>query len=300
MCVHCPPAPREKARTRPHVLHDVDEQSASRGRDPFHRLAGTRGVDERWRECGRRLRRDGEVEGRDGAARDRRGPGRPLRGETDDRRPVDHLDDARLEGDRELHDVSPSHQIVLGLKGRERTIDERGAAPPGVDEGEGGNAVAAVTGAPTIDLDRLLERLPTREAPDDEGIPRRRELPRLHLTGEEDRVATRPGNTQFGAREGEAVRDEAARLEVELADRHRVLASVGERDQATILAGLHTVGAVPDPVRLLRRGERVEVEHGRPLRRGRAVGGERRAPPDPAHVRLVAPEVVELSPRNST
>ena len=81
-------------------------------------------------------------------------------------------------------------------------------------------------------------------------------------------------------------------LRVELADDVGVGAAAREGDQAPVVGRLEPGRAVPDPVLLLGLGEGVEVEHRLPLRLRLAVLVERRAPPQPALVLLVAPEVV--------
>ena len=57
--------------------------------------------------------------------------------------------------------------------------------------------------------------------------------------------------------------------------------------------GVQRVGAAPDPVFLLRRAQRIEVDHRLPLRLGLAVLGQRGAAPQAARVGGVLPQVVQ-------
>ena len=60
----------------------------------------------------------------------------------------------------------------------------------------------------------------------------------------------------------EAVRHELAGGKIELADRDRVLAAVGQADEAAALGGRRAIHALEDPIRLLRLGQSVKVEDG--------------------------------------
>jgi hypothetical protein len=106
-------------------------------------------------------------------------------------------------------------------------------------------------------------------------------------------VRVDPGVEALGLGQHEAVRDEAAPVEVELAHDVRVDALAGERDERPPAAAREHLCPVPVPALALRPGERVEVEEHLPLRLGLAVLVERRATPDAARVAHIPPEVVE-------
>ncbi|PBI84826.1 hypothetical protein BKP43_50060 [Variovorax boronicumulans] len=101
-----------------------------------------------------------------------------------------------------------------------------------------------------------------------------------------------PGDVVLRLRQREAAFDERHAHQVELAHHVGVGAAARQRDQAAFVRGLQAVGAVPNPVLAVLRGQRVEVEHGLPRGLGRAVLVERGAAPQALGVRLVAPEVV--------
>ena len=73
------------------------------------------------------------------------------------------------------------------------------------------------------------------------------------------------------------------------------LASAPPREseiRASLYSGLQRLGSMPDPVLLLFLAKGVEIEHDFPVGLGLAVLLERGAPPEPARVLGVAPEVV--------
>jgi len=164
-----------------------------------------------------------------------------------------------------------------------------------VVERYGRHTIAAILRRSAKDLHRRRQRRPPREALDNVRIAGGRQLSLVPLARYQERVFTNPRGPLFAMWQYETISDERAGACIELAHCHRVLTPVGERDHAPPLGGRRTVGPLPDPVRLLGACERIEIEHRRPLGRCRAVAGERRAPPDPAHMRAVLPEVVQLA-----
>ena len=100
-----------------------------------------------------------------------------------------------------------------------------------------------------------------------------------------------PRHRLFAARQGEAAGDERAGVEIEFADRRRILAAIGQGDQAPSLIGLKAGCAMPHPTLSLGFPECVDVENRRPLRRGRPIAGQCCLPPDTAEMGRVLPEV---------
>jgi hypothetical protein len=111
----------------------------------------------------------------------------------------------------------------------------------------------------------------------------------------EHAVAIAPGDAALGLRDVEAIGDELAGLEVELAAHRRVGAAHGQPDHAAVVVGVAAAGAGPDPVLVLLGGQRVDVEEDVPVRLVAAVLVQRGLAPDAAHVLGVAPEVVDLA-----
>ncbi|MNT21108.1 hypothetical protein D3C72_1564330 [compost metagenome] len=81
--------------------------------------------------------------------------------------------------------------------------------------------------------------------------------------------------------------------QVELADRHGVLAAVRQVDQAAGLVGSQAGRTLEHPVAAFGFRERVDVQQGLPLRRRGAIAVQRRAAPDALWVGRVLPEVAE-------
>jgi hypothetical protein len=114
------------------------------------------------------------------------------------------------------------------------------------------------------------------------------------IGADQQSVAIDPVDGGLGFGNDEAAVDEAAAAEIELAHHVRVRAAGADRDEAAAIIGGEAIGAVPDPALALRLAERVDVDHGAPLRFAGAIGGERRDPPQAARVSRVAPEVGDL------
>src|SRR6185437_16917757 len=83
--------------------------------------------------------------------------------------------------------------------------------------------------------------------------------------------------------------------QVELSHFHRVAATGRQRYQAEPELRLHALRAFEHPLLVLDLVQRVHVQQGFPLRAGLAVFVQRGAPPDAARMRLVLPEVVEIT-----
>ena len=93
---------------------------------------------------------------------------------------------------------------------------------------------------------------------DDEGVAGLGHGAGTPVAGDEQGVFVDPGDVLLGVREDEAVFDEVAGLEIELAQGVGVFAAGGEGDEAEAVAGIEAVEAVLDPllVVLLWRGRR--------------------------------------------
>ncbi|GIX17236.1 MAG: hypothetical protein KatS3mg119_1422 [Rhodothalassiaceae bacterium] len=98
----------------------------------------------------------------------------------------------------------------------------------------------------------------------------------------------------------EAAVDEALRRRVELPHHDRVAAAARKRDHAAGIGGRQAGRALPHPVLALLLRQPVDIQQHLPGRGIRLVGGERRAPPQPADMRLVLPEIVDVAgPQNA-
>src|SRR5690349_10292117 len=150
---------------------------------------------------------------------------------------------------------------------------------------------ADVGGGSAKYLDRCRQRLPATDALDDERITGAGELAGRPFAADQHRVGALPGRSLLPSRQREAGTNEPPGGEVELAQRHRIFTAVGQADHAPALRRLIAVGTAPEPVRLLRLGQRVEVEHRCPFRRGCAVVGKPGPTPYSAHAVIVLPEI---------
>src|SRR5262249_12964337 len=85
-----------------------------------------------------------------------------------------------------------------------------------------------VFGSAPVDLDGVRERLPANESLHDVRIARRRELALVPLARDQEGVLADPPDVVFPLVEQEAGLREHPRREVDLTDRGRILAAVGE------------------------------------------------------------------------
>ena len=92
----------------------------------------------------------------------------------------------------------------------------------------------------------------------------------------------------------EAVSDEFALFHIEFAHHRGVGAATRQFDQGQGVVGFDDFGARPHPVRIVNARQFIDVDDDVPLGRLGAVAGQRRAPPQPARVLRVAPEVVQV------
>ena len=99
----------------------------------------------------------------------------------------------------------------------------------------------------------------------------------------------------FGVGEDEAVFDEFAGLEIELAEGVGVFAAGGEGDEAEAVAGVEAVEALLRPTSRCLCGEGVVVEDGVPVGLVGEVAGEGGAAEDAADVLGVLPGVVDVA-----
>lgn len=90
----------------------------------------------------------------------------------------------------------------------------------------------------------------------------------------------------------EAVVDEPALRDVELADDDRVGAAVGQHDQRTIAVRLEDELIVEHPLHALRFTKRIEVDQRLPVRVAAAPARPSRAPPQALRMLFVLPDVV--------
>ena len=95
--------------------------------------------------------------------------------------------------------------------------------------------------------------------------------------------------------EDEAVLDELAGFQVELAERVGVFAAGGEGDEAEAIAGVEAVEALLDPLLVVLCGEGVVVDDGVPVGLRLEVAVERGAAENAANVLGVLPGVVDFA-----
>jgi hypothetical protein len=118
-------------------------------------------------------------------------------------------------------------------------------------------------------------------------------VPGPKVGGDQERVGVEPVDAVLAFGDVEAAGDEGFRHRVELADDDGVLAAIGEADEAAGFGGADAVGALEDPVGVFGFRQRVDVEHGLPLRRAGAVAFQCGVAPDAANVGGVLPEIVD-------
>ena len=92
-----------------------------------------------------------------------------------------------------------------------------------------------------VDLFGLVERRAALPELDDEGIAGLGHGAGTPVAGDEQGVFVDPGDVLLGVRKDEAVLDELAGLEVELAESVGVFAAGGESDEAEAVAGVEAV-----------------------------------------------------------
>ena len=111
--------------------------------------------------------------------------------------------------------------------------------------------------------------------------------------GQQQRVAVEPVDAALGRRQPEPIRHEAARGEIELAQLDGVAAAGRQPQHRPGMVRRQRGRTLEHPIRTLGDGQGVDVEQGLPIRRAAAIGVERGAPPQPARVRGVAPEIIQ-------
>src|SRR5262249_41333335 len=119
-----------------------------------------------------------------------------------------------------------------------------------------------------------------------------RERARPEVGADVKRILVLPGNPALGLRNREAILDEVLGDDIKLALYACIGPTAGEGDDAALILGLQEIGPVEDPVFFFLLAERIQVEHGLPVRLLLAVLVERGPPPQAALVLVVAPEVV--------
>ena len=160
---------------------------------------------------------------------------------------------------------------------------------------EGACAGADVGGGAAVDLFGLVEGLAAFPEFDDEGVAGLGHGAGAPVAGYEESVFVDPGDGLFGAGENEAVVDELAGFEIELAEGVGVFAAGGEGDEAEAVAGVEAVEALLDPLLVVLRGECVVVDDGVPVGLIVEVAVERGAAENAANVLGVLPGVVDLA-----
>ncbi len=285
---------REDLRAAAHVVQHGHDQARLRA---GHRLDGlARGGREEDGGLQRVGLRDGlrQVDGHEHALLELRAGGGPVFLDLDDQLAVEQLLDAGLLGQAQRADAGGRQQVRLGFEERDAALDDHRLVALRV--GERADLRRHVGLLAAEDLHRRREGLAALQALDDEGVAGLGQFSRRPFAGHDERVDAVPGRALLALGQLEAAFDEGALAQVELAHGDRVLAAVGQREQAAVLVRRLALGAFPDPVAMLGLGHLVEIQHGLP-RRGaaRVVVLGRRHAPDAAHVLGVLPEVPQAA-----
>ena len=290
---HLAPLPavaRGRQRRQPpaDVVGVADEDAVLAGADPAHRLARRRREDQRGRRAAllQLLERH-----RGDRARGHRAP-RVLRRK--DHAPVDHPLRERARRHRKLLRARGRPDELVAAEEVLAALDHHQPVAGAVGDRRGVGAELVLLGA-ARHLGRGLERRAALHHLDHERVARRGHRARPPVAADEERVLVDPGRALLGRRQLEAAFHEPAGLQVELTIRHRVLAALGQRDEAVALLGQQAVGALPHPFLAFRLRQRVEVDQGLPGGvRVRVVGLGR---PAPQALRMigVAPEVEDAA-----
>ncbi len=141
----------------------------------------------------------------------------------------------------------------------------------------------------------VVERSAALPELDDEGVAGLGHGAGTPVAGDEEGVFVDPGDVLFGVREDEAVLDELAGAEVELAEGVGVFAAGGEGDEAEAVSGVEAVEAFLDPLLVVLFGEGVVVDDGVPVGVFGEVAFEGGAAEDAADVLGVLPGVVDFA-----
>ena len=276
-----------------HVVVQVDEHVAARGRDAGQRARLGR-LEQRL-EAPLAAPEGGEVGGQQRAFGEYPLAGAVVAAQLEQQRVAGHAGavqeaDARVVGHVEAHQLLAFEQEGFLVVEVQRAHDQ-GALETGrvVDAG----ADPGVFGAAFEDRRRIGQRRAALPALQHARVARIGHGAGAEVGADDQRVGVDPGHVRLRLRQREAAVDEALGHGVELADHLGVGAAARQRDQAAAVVGPQALGAAPDPVLLLRRAQRVEIDHRLPLRLGPAVFGQRGAAPQAALVIGVLPEVVE-------
>ena len=150
-------------------------------------------------------------------------------------------------------------------------------------------------GGAAVDFFGLVERRAALPELDDEGVAGLGHGAGAPVAGDEQGVFVDPGDVLLGVGEDEAVLDELAGLQIELAEGVGVFAAGGEGDEAEPVAGVEAVEALLDPLLVVLLGEGVVVDDGVPVGLVGEVAVERGAAEDAANVLGVLPGVVDVA-----
>ncbi len=231
-----------------------------------------------------------EPRGQQRARRVGRAADRPL-GPRADQQPLAVRGGLGVLGHLDAHQARRRAQVLLGAVEVGAAVDEVALEALGrVVVGARGHVVRLAL----EHHGRLAERCAAAPLLHDARVAGAGERALAEVGADVDVVLVDPAHPALRLRQREPVLDERQRLQVELAHHGRVGAAPGQLDERAPVTGAQHRGALPHPVLALRLGQRVDVEDQLPVRVGPAVGLQRRAPPQPARVGRVLPEVVEV------
>src|SRR5262249_41186999 len=117
-----------------------------------------------------------------------------------------------------------------------------------------------------MDLPGRRQGLAAPPSLDDEGVARIGERAGTEVRGDEKGALVHPLHVGLRLGNLEAARHELPRRHIEFAEYARILAAVGQLDQAAPALGRQTNRALEHPVLAIRLGERVYIEQDLPSR----------------------------------
>ena len=208
---------------------------------------------------------------------------------------------------RQQHPVPPKAQLgVFGFgDGVQRTADQQGSGVAveiklasehrALESGGRVNAEpdADIAALALVHQRRIGQWRAAPPAPDGARVARVGEAAGAGVGADVERVGVAPVHPALGLGQDKAGLDEAQRGQVKFAHHAGVGATAREADQAALPVRRQHLHALPDPVLPLLAAERVQVEQRLPVRLRQAELRQRGAPPEPARVLLVLPEVVQ-------
>jgi hypothetical protein len=170
-------------------------------------------------------------------------------------------------------------------------LDDGDPLRPGLSVGRTPDRHAAFGG---LEQDGRVERIHSaRPQPDGARISGPRGPARAEGARQQHGLAIEPRRAALAFGQDEAVRYEAARVQIELAHHGRVLATAAEAQESKVKIAVEDCGSDPDPILALSSGKGIEIEQDLPVRDRGAIAGLVDTPPQPTRMFGILPEIVE-------